>query len=418
MKKFLILLLVLTVSMVMLFTGCEDKAVDDTASGDTVSEDTGDSASADTGDSEDTADDEEGFLGQIKIGVSIPITGNYAEHGKGLLASANLALEDINSSGGIMGYELVLDIQDSASDPTVSADIAKKFVEDEEICMVMGDFASGNTLAMAPICQEGGLPELTPSSSSADIPIIGDYIFAMVGSQPDEQAFNAKYLFGEYLECETIAIIYVNNDWGAAILAGLTDGCEAAGIEIISTEAVAEGDKDFSAILTKVEQAGPDGIFLATQINESANIVNQMAQSGYSENVKVVISGGSFSDQLLELIGNNGDGMYTTQPYFISATDTRGQEYSERFMEECGLAPNIMTIDMYDGLMMVKEAIERAGSFERDAIKDSLAMTKDYDGITGMITFDENGMVHRDYMIIGIEDGAWVALTQLGHFSE
>ena len=96
------------------------------------------------------------------------------------------------------------------------------------------------------------------------------------------------------------------------------------GLEFETKEAIAEGDKDFSAILSKVKQEGPDAIFLGTQINETANIVNQMAQSGYSSEVDVLISGGSYSDQLLELIGDNGDGMYITMSYFISEEDTRG----------------------------------------------------------------------------------------------
>lgn len=386
MKKVSLVCLVITLVLTMvLFTGC---------------------AKTDGGESND----------QIKIGVTIPITGNYAQHGLGLLASAELALADINASGGIMGKELVLDIQDSVSDATASVENARKFIEDEEVVAIMGDFASGCSLPMAPVCQEAGIVQLTPSSSSPDIPTTGDFIFAIVGQQSDEQPFNAKYIFGKYLEAKTVAIIYVNNDWGASILENLTAALKDQGINLVATEGITEGDKDFSAVLSKVKKAEPDAIFLGTQVNESANIINQMAQSGYSSEVDVVISGGSYSDHLLELIGNNGDGMVTTLPYFINSDDKRGLEYQERFLVQSdGLTPNIMTIGMYDGLMIMKEAIERAGSTDRTAIKNALALTENFDGITGSITFDEKGAVHRQYMIIGIENGEWVGLTDFSY---
>ena len=401
MKKVLVLCLSLLL-VLTLFIGCAEKT-------ETV-------APAAEEEKAEVADAAESFDGQIKIGVTIPITGNYAEHGKGLLASAELALEDINADGGIMGKELVLDIQDSASDPTGSVENARKFIEDEDIVAIMGDFASGCSLPMAPICQEAGIVQLTPSSSSPDIPTTGDYIFAIVGQQSDEQPFNAKYIFGKYLEAKTAAIIYVNNDWGVSIYDNLSAALATEGIELVASEAVTEGDKDFSAVLSKVKKAEPDAIFLGTQVNESANIINQMAQTGYSSEVQVVISGGSYSDQLLELIGNNGDGMLTTLPYFITQDDERGLAYQERFLVQSdGLTPNIMTIGMYDGLMMMKEAIERAGSTDRAAIKDALAQTDGFDGITGTITFDENGAVHRKYMIIGIEDGKWIGVTDFSY---
>ncbi len=357
--------------------------------------------------------------GTYKIGVMVPLTGAQAEYGIGQKCAAEMAVEEINAAGGINGKELVIDVVDSGSDIETSVELARKFVEDEEVMFILGDMYSPNCLAMAPICQENGLGMLSPSASNVGVALAGDYCFMIVACQTDEQPMNAKYVLEKYLGCKNVAVLYLNNDWGTNVRDNLVGGIEDyTDMNIVMLEAVNPGEVDFSAILSKLRMSGADGVYLGLQISECAAIINQMAQSGIKDEFKIMISGGAYSNQLLELTNGNANGMVTSQPFFLTDTDEALMGFAAEYKERCGLDIGIMTLCAYDGMKLIADAAIRSGAATRAELRDAVADTKGFIGLGGEITFDQYGANHRKYQIIGIENNQFVLLENADYMAD
>ena len=143
----------------------------------------------------------------IRIGLSTPITGSFAENGLGTEVAVNMAVEEINANGGINGRPLEVVVQDSKSDPTQAAQIATMFTEDASILAEIGDFASGACIAAAPIYEEAGMVQLSPTASNPDYTLQGDYMFSIFGKTTDEGKFIADYLLKKYMQAENVGVI-------------------------------------------------------------------------------------------------------------------------------------------------------------------------------------------------------------------
>lgn len=403
MKKLIALLLALV--MVLGLAACSETAKTETP----ASTETAEPSTSST--NEPAASESESTGEEFKVGIILPLTGNYAEFGQGQKVAYTMAIEEINAAGGVNGKPVAATFEDSGSDPTVSAELLKKFIEDPSYNMVFGDYDSGTSLAMAPIAQEAGFPMMCCSASSANIPLTGDYVFSMVGVQQDEQRIVVMEVMGNYLNSKKAALVYLDNSWGQTIYENQLTAFEAdPDIELVAEIPVASGETDFASVVTKLRESGADCVMLALQITETAACVNYMAQDGYSSEVNVVLAGAAYSDQLLELAGANMEGMVITQPFFIDPENTTMVEWCNEYTERSQLAPNMMTACAYDGLKMCCEAIDAAGATTRAEIRDAMAGIENFQGITGVISFDNVGTVHRLQNLIGVEDGQWVLL--------
>jgi len=345
--------------------------------------------------------------GTFKIGVILPLTGAFAEFGAGQKAAYDMAIEYVNANGGVGGKELVVEFQDSGSDAVSSAELMRKYIEDPEVMMVLGDYDSGTCLADCPIAQENKMPMLTPSASNLKIPLTGEYIFSMVGIQQDECAEIVGYMMQKMHGTKTMAMAYLDNSWGQTIFENITRGCGIYGVEMKLAEPVSPGETDFAAIISKMRQTGADTVFLALQVTEMAACVNQMAQTGYSSDVNVILNGVGYTSQFLDLTGANSEGMVTYGPFYIDKENAEQLAWYEDFTGRCGLEPNAMTACPYDAVIMCCEAIAREGADTRDAVRDAIATVKDYEGITGTISFDNIGTVHRFQWIVKVVNGAF-----------
>ncbi|MEO0277679.1 MAG: ABC transporter substrate-binding protein [candidate division WOR-3 bacterium] len=341
----------------------------------------------------------------IKIGLSAPITGNYAEFGENFQYAVQMAVDKINAEGGIRGKKVEVIVMDSKSDPKEAAIIAQRFAQDPEILAVIGDFTSTASLAGAPIYERYGVVQLSPTASHPDFAPSGEYMFGIVGTQDAEGPFNAKYIAKEYLGLKSVGIIYINNDWGNVTKDRFAKAAQENGIEVTMAQPFLEGERDFNAILTKIRQTNPEGLFIAAMYNEASLICQQIRKMGW--NVKLLAPSSVFSDSLLKLGGEAVEGLVTNTFFALNDPDPRVQEFIQEFRRRAGRDPNLHAACAYDAMMLIAEAIRKAG-FNRKAIRDALAETKDFQGITGSITFTPVGDVVRKYKIMVVENGQWV----------
>lgn len=346
----------------------------------------------------------------IRIGVSTPITGNFAENGEGTRVAVEMAVEEINAAGGVKGRPIEVEVQDSKSDPTQAAQIATMFTEDETILAEIGDFASGACIAAAPIYEEAGMVQLSPTASNPDYTLQGDYMFSIFGKTTDESQFIADYLLKKYMGTQNVSVIYVNSDWGVEAYELLSECCDENGINIVSSENFFEGEKDFSVVLTKARQTNPDTILLLMSYDSGAVAIKQIRQMEWD--VNVAISGLAYSEQLITLGGESVEGVLSEIGFVIDETNPEMMEFATEFEKRAGFAPNMMMTCAYDATNMLAAAMANCETLDRASIREELMNLQGFEGLTGSKTFNEDRTItQKNFKIVTVENGEWKVLT-------
>ena len=335
----------------------------------------------------------------IYFGMSTPITGNNAEGGVMMTVGAQLAIDDINAAGGINGKKVELKIMDNKSDTKESPEIARKFVQDQEVLAVCGDYASGQSMAAAPVYEEGGLVQISPTSSASGFP---------AGIASDESPSYVQKVLVETYKVQRFAIIYANSDWGVEVADTIKALAEEAGIEVVAFESYMEGDKDFSAVLSKIRQAEPDHLLLACQYTEGGLIVNQVKQMGWD--IMMSTQGSLTQPSFCDLVGEaNVAGIASA---IFTEENPDGYEFAQRFVahpDSGGIQPSMRASFSYDAIMLLAEAAKQCGDdLTRANLRDKLIAIKDFPAVAGgTISFEPEGYAHRVYNVVSIQDGMW-----------
>ena len=347
----------------------------------------------------------------LRIGLSTPITGNFAENGIGTRIAVEMAAEEINEKGGINGRLVEIVVQDSKSDTTQATQIANIFTEDESILAEIGDFASGACIAAAPIYEEAHMVQLSPTASNPDFTLQGEYMFSIFGKTTDESKFIADYLLKKYIDSKNVAVVYENTDWGVGAIENLTANLEGTGINLVASEPFFVGEKDFNAMLTKIRQTDPDTIMLLAGYDSGAVMIKQIKQMDW--NVTVAISGMAYSDQLIKLGGEDVEGILSEIGFVIDETNPEMLDFATRFQERAGFSPNMMMTCAYDAMHLLAKAIELCGEdVTRENIREALLAVEDFHGLTGPKVFNDDRTINqRNFKIVTIENAAWKVLT-------
>jgi branched-chain amino acid transport system substrate-binding protein len=341
----------------------------------------------------------------IYVGLSAPITGNYAEYGNNWKRAMDIAVERINNAGGIKGRPLQVVVEDSKGDPKEAAQIAQKFTSDSRIVAELGDFTSTACLAAQPIYDRAGMVQLSPTASHPDFAPKSPWSFGIVGTQAAEGPFMAGYTI-EKLGKKKIAVLYINNDWGIAAQENFVKKAKELGAQIVAVESFFERDKDFTGVLTKLRGAKPDALYIPSMYNEGALISKQREKLGWND-VAVFGPGSLYSPKLLEIGGSAVEGLHTSTIFLENDPRPEVQEFVKTFKaRNNNVSPNMFAAVAYDALNILAKAIDKAGT-DRKAIRDELAKTRNFVGLTGKISFTERRDVERDYHYLIVKDGAW-----------
>jgi branched-chain amino acid transport system substrate-binding protein len=345
----------------------------------------------------------------IHIALSAPITGNYAEYGQNFQRSVDLAVEWINAAGGINGRPLVVVAGDSKGDPKEAAALAQKFTSDARIVAEIGDFTSTSCMAAQPIYERAGMVQLSPTASHPQFAPGSPWSFGIIGTQAGEGPFMARYTV-EKLGKKKIAVLYINNDWGVATKDYFVNAAKQMGGQIVAVESFFEADKDFTGVLTKLRAQHPDALYVPSMYNEAALISRQREKLGWTD-VTVLGPGSLFSPKLLEIGGSAVNGLYTNSVFFPSDPRPEVQKFVKGFEAKYKATPNMFAAIAFDAANLLAETIRRAGT-DRKAIRDELAKTKDFPGVTGKITFTAQRDVVKDYRPLIVKDEKFTLYAQ------
>lgn len=350
----------------------------------------------------------------VKFAVLAPITGNYAEFGKAFEVATKMAADEINAAGGINGRQIVLEVYDSKGDAIESSDIARQLVEKEDVVGVIGDFSSSACMANAPIFGDAGLVQLSPTASHSDFTGMNDYMFSIMGRTDDESRFFITNLVGRYKGADNIGIIYANTDWGNQVNDSMMDQAKIDGITVVADEPYTEGEIDFTNVLNKVKNQDPEMLVLVMQTVDCANALNAIAQMGWE--VDVVSQGANSSEQVIEIAGENAEGLCSTTSFFIDESVPEEKAWLDTFVAAAGFSPTVHAAVAYDAVYVMAEAAKSCGdNITREGIREGLENLGKYEGFTGPIEFDETGAIFRKVLIVQVENGKFVRKTDYGY---
>ena len=346
----------------------------------------------------------------VTLAVVSPVTGDSAEYGIHFNVGAQMAADKINEAGGINGKQVVLKSFDSKNDAKEAAEVARLICQDKTILATIGDFSSTCCMATAPIYEENKTVQISPSAGLIDFPRVGPYNFSTTGVQENDGGFLMNRVINEKMGAKSVAIVYTNNDYGLNMLSYMTQEAEADGVVITDTEAIASGEKDFTAIVSKMRQTEPEAVAIMGSYNEVANCVKQIRQVGWD--VPVAISGSALTDQLVELLGDDVNDIYSNIAFVASDNTPETKEFNEEFTKRANMPPSFHSISTYDTVMLVCDAAIQCGdNLNRETLKDAVQNYKGFDGLMGPFEFTEDGAVYRGYKVVQYQDGVLTSVS-------
>jgi len=327
-----------------------------------------------------------------KIGFIGPMTGDNANYGILCNNSVILAVEQFNAKGGIDGkLKVTLVTEDSEGVPEKGLSAIEKLSSSDKISGLIGPVFTGVAFAVGERVQNEGIVMLSPSATHADITSIGDYVFRTVVSD-GLQGEVAGHYFYEKLGYRTIGVLYAKNDYSQGLFEGMTASFEKAGGKMIISEAFQVGDKDFKTQLTKIRSANPEAIYIPNYTAEMAQILEQASQLGIK--IPFVSCDGFSNPDIYNLAGDFTHGVVYVGPAQVAESQAYSKFKSD-YEKKFGVSPDSFATNAFDGANILLAAMEKVykatGKFDRKAIRDAVAATKDYQGVTGTVNFAENG---------------------------
>lgn len=338
----------------------------------------------------------------IKIGEYASLTGATASFGQNAHNGTLLAIEEINASGGILGKQIELITEDDQSKPEEGAIVVNKLIHRDGVVAVLGEVASSISLAGAPICQENKIPMVTPASTNPKVTQVGDYIFRVCFIDPFQGKVLAKFAT-ENLKVSKVALLTdIKNDYSVGLAQYFKESFTANGGEVVAEQIYSASDKDFKAQLTALKSVELEAICIPGYYTEVGLIARQARELG----IDVPLFGGDgwSSARLTEIGGEALDNCYFVEHFSQKDPNPIVQEFVTKFKAKYKSLPDGMGALGYDSAKILANAIKNAGELTPEKIKDALAQTTDFKGVTGTINIDSERNATKSAVILQIKD--------------
>jgi branched-chain amino acid transport system substrate-binding protein len=341
---------------------------------------------------------------QIKVGEFASMSGGNASFGQSSHNGTALAFDEINAGGGVLGKKIDLLTEDDRSVAGEPSTIVRKLISEDHVVSVLGEVASSKSLEAAPICQENKIPMISPASTNAKVTQVGDYIFRVCFIDPFQGKVMAKFALSK--GWKSVAILTdVKQDYSVGLAKAFQEAFTAAGGAIVKSSEYSTGDKDFRAQLTDIKASHPDAIFVPGYYAEVALIARQARQFG----IKAPLLGGDgwVGESLLKVAGHALDGSFFSNHYSQDDPSPVIQNFVKTYEAKYGQKPDAMAALGYDSAKILADAMTRAGTTDEPQLRDAIAATKDFKGVTGDITLDADRNATKAAVILTIANGGF-----------
>ncbi len=340
----------------------------------------------------------------LKIGSLSPLTGPYAADGNDIANGTRAAIAVIQSEGGIPGYDKIEFFpEDDACDPRQAVAAANKLVN-EGVVGVVGAYCSSATIPASEVLAEEDIFMVTPGSTSPQVTERGlPYMFRICGRDDDQGPAGVKFM-KDHLKAKTVFIVDDKTTYSQGLATEVATVAAKNGIKVLAHDHVNQGDKDFSAVLTKVKQANPDVFYISLQNSSSGALMMIQAKR---LGIKATLMGQDavYHPQLMEIAKDAAEGAFLTFGYMDKATP----EYKkfEAAYKKISGEPGAYSAYSYDSAYVLLTAIKNAKSTDAEKVKAEM-MKLNLKGASKQIKFKENGDSGSDYVIFKVQGGEFV----------
>jgi len=343
----------------------------------------------------------------IKIGFFGDLSAPTFNFGQSAMNGVLMATDELNQAGGINGRKIDIVFEDDKGSPELAAQITGKLIDRDKVVAIIGAGASGNSLAAAPKAQSAHIPLIAPSSTNPAVTQAGDYIFRACFIDAFQGEVMAKFA-ASTLKAKKAAIML---DFNSPYSRGLSEFFELSfakrGGQIVNKQSYSQGDADFRGQLSAIKSANPDVIYLPGYYGDVAIIAKQARQLGL--NVALLGTDGWDAPELWELGGDALNGCYISNHYSVEDPSETIQKFAHDYRQRFGnLTPDAHAALAYDALRFLAEAIRKSGTVEGQKLRDALAETKNFPGVTGIISMDRNRNAVKPAVILKLEDRRYI----------
>lgn len=345
----------------------------------------------------------------IKIGLDYELSNDVATYGQGLVSGIELAVKEINDAGGVLGKKVELVKTDNKSDTAESANVASKLATRDKVVAILGPATSGNVKAAIPQATQNKVPLISASSTADDVTVdshgkVRDYIFKTCFSDSFQGVILANFAVEDLKSKNAAVLIDTTSDYSKGLSKSFKEIYSKLGGKVVTEQAYQAKDKDFKAVLTNIKNAKADLLYLPGYYEEVGLIVKQARELGL--NVPILGGDGYDSPKLTELAGKEAlNKVYYTNHYSSKDTSAEVVKFRDAFKKQFNKEPDAFNALGYDLAYFVADALKRAGEPNREKLKEALASTKGFKGITGELSIDKNHNPVKSITILEVKNG-------------
>jgi branched-chain amino acid transport system substrate-binding protein len=348
----------------------------------------------------------------IVVGEFASLTGSEATFGNSSHEGTQLAIDEINAKGGVLGRQLFLKTEDTQSKQQESAIVVRKLISREKAVAILGEVASSRSLEAAPICQGAKIPMISPSSTNPKVTEVGDYVFRVCFLDSFQGSILARFAKNTLKSKNAAVITDVSQAYAVGLSEYFKEPFIKEGGKIAAEQKFSGGDKDFKAQLTAIKAANPDAIFVPGYYTEAALICRQARELGI--NVPIFGGDGWEAPELLQIGGSAMENTFYSTHFSPESSDPRAQEFVKKYKAKYNnKVPDAMAALGYDSALVLAEAIKRAGTTDGTKVRDALTGIKDFEGVTGKTTIDPQRNASKAAVVIAVKNGKFVQIETI-----
>jgi branched-chain amino acid transport system substrate-binding protein len=339
----------------------------------------------------------------IPVGQFTSLTGAQATFGQSNDRGVQLAVEEINASGGVLGQPLRIITKDNQSKPGETSTVVRELITRNKVVALIGEVASGRSLEAAPIAQRSGIPMISPASTNEKVTEVGDHIFRVCFIDPFQGTVCAKFARNNLGATKAGILTDVSKDYSMGLTKSFREEFTKQGGVITGEQSYSGGDKDFNAQLTAIKADNPQVIFLPAYYTEAPLIIRQARQLGIT--APFVGGDGWDSPELIEVGGPSVEGCYFSNHFSEQSTDPNVVAFVDACRKKYKADPDAMVALGYDSVRLLADAMKRAGTTDPAKVTAALAATKDFPGVTGKITLDAHRNPTKPAVMLQVKNG-------------
>ena len=341
----------------------------------------------------------------IKIANIVELSGAGATSGTNFKNGVELAVKEINAAGGILGKKIETTTSDTQSNPGVAKGLTQKAIDDD-VFAVFGPVFSGSILVSMAETRRAEIPNFTGGEAASITKQGNPYIFRTSFTQDTAMPKVARYI-ASGLKAKTIALIYVNNDYGKGGRESLMKALEPLGVKVTADVSTDQGQIDFSAPVLKAKQSNADAIFVYTNEEESARALKELRKQGVTK--PIVGETTLVGQKVIELAGEAANGAVAHVGLTVDAPNPQMLKFKAKFYQDYKYITDHNGIKGYTGVYLMKAAIEKVGKLDRKAVAQALHGMKvsaaKYPGVIMDVSIDANGDLDRESFLVEAKNG-------------